>query len=78
MRLLALIPLLALLACGRSQPDAAVSDISGQSNSSAISELQANQSDLQDEVDSLRRVVARHDSLLARLAQQANLSMPMR
>ena len=73
---LALAPLLVLAACRNPRVDANLAEAMTQA-SDAITGLRQEQSVLQAQLDSLRGVVARQDTLLARLAAQANLPVPV-
>jgi len=79
MRSLALLAASALLltACRNTRIDANIAEQMTQVGV-AISGLQQDQSMLQEQVDSLRQVVARQDTIITRLAMQANLQLPQR
>lgn len=68
---------LLLAACRNPRVDANIAEAMSQAGE-AITALQQDQSNLQAQIDSLRQVVARQDTVIGRLAAQANLPMPMR
>ncbi len=75
MRVLPAICLLSFAACRNPRVDANIADAMTQAGT-AITSLQQDQSILQSQIDSLRTVVARQDTIIQRLAAQANLPLP--
>jgi hypothetical protein len=78
-RLALALGLLALTACSR--PDSAATVSTGQALielSDAVNDVRQENAVLQEQIDSLRLVVARQDSLVTRLAVTAGLSLPPR
>ncbi len=74
---LTLLLILAATACRNPRIDANIADAMTQAGTS-ITGLQQDVSMLQSQVDSLRQVVARQDTIIQRLAAQANLPLPPR